>query len=443
MRGYVVVALAILFGFATLALFVPGEAAAQDVTVEIVIVDDNGETVSGVDVTVSWDGQNQTKETLPDGSARFGIPPGADLKVTIDHAAYVRNFPYTIDDVQLPEGEQRISEEVPVSLSGTLELQALEDGEPIEDVVINVRDREVDRWVQGSEEDGENVTVAPGPGMTQNFHTDEDGLVVIERLEQKDYRIFTSKPGYLKTNTDITLAQSSQHENLSIETARVQVDFFVEDSHFEPPEPLENAEIRIEQRGITLETFSDGGQDQRLPVNTDYDIEVTKENYTGVTRTLRLKEEPTTFNVSIQRTPKITLDLLNSQIITGQTTRATVTNAYDEPVEGATIYVDDEEVGETDATGSFDVQIDEDGEHEVRAEFNNLEDSAGIEAFDPDAEDVPEDIADQENQTDEDGDDGDDGDSDAEDDEDGPGFGVLVAVIALLGTVTLLHGIRR
>lgn len=440
MRGYVV-ALAILFGFAAVALFVPAQATAQDdVTVEIVVIDDSGETVSGVEVTVAWDGENQTKETLPDGSAAFGVPQGADLEVTIDHGAYVRNFPYEIDNVQTAEGEQRLREEVPVSHAGTLELQVRQGDEPVEDVTINLQDTEAARWVEGVKNDDGTVTAATGSGTTQNFQTDEDGRVVINRLEQKDYRIFTSKSGYLRTETPITLAESQQRENISVETARVQVDFYVEDHHYDPPEPLEGAEIRIEERGITLETFSDGGQDQRLPVNSNYEIEVSKENYSSVSRTLRVDEEPKTFNVSISRIAKLKLDLLNNQVITGQTTRATVTNAYDEPIEGATIYVDGEEVGETDATGSFDVQLDEDGEHEVRASFDNLEDSAQIEAFDPDAEDVPEDIQNGTNQTDGDGN---DSEGDDNGDEEGPGFGVALAVLALLASVAFLHGSRR
>lgn len=428
MRRSVVVGLSFCLAVLALASFVPGSAAADDVTVELVVVDQDGDTISGVDVTVEWDDGSATDETLPDGSVAFGVPEGADLTVTVDHAAYVRNFPYEIEDVSVPAGESRLKEEVPVSLSATLEIDVNEDGDPVEDLRINLRDRSADRWVQATE--GDDGIFSAGEG-TENYRTTADGSVVIERLEQVDYRIHTSKSGYITTTTDLTLDQDPKTVNVSVETARVQVDFLVQDDYFEPAEPLENAEIRIPERGITLETFSDGGQDQRLPVNTDYDIEVSKPGYQNLTRTLEVEEDPTDFTASIQRTPQISLDLLNDQVITDQTTRVTVRNAYEEPVEGATIALNGNELGTTDATGSLDIQVESAGMGTVTATFDGLEDSATVEAFDPGDDDIPEDIEDEVAADDE--------DDDADDD--GAGFGIVVAAVALAGVLAI--GARR
>lgn len=416
-------------GLLALVLFVAAPASGEDVTLEITIEDAGGETVSGVDVTVAWDGEAKTDETLPDGRVAFAVPEGADVTVTVDHSTYERNFPYEIRDVSVPEGKARLEETVPVSLAGSLEVRVLTGGDPIEGADITLEDRTHGQSIQAELHGDGAYRPSMADDATHRFVTDEAGIVEFKRLEQHDYRIVTEKPEYLTAETDVALASAQLTQNVSLEHAQVDVDFHVVDDHFDPPEPIENARIQIPERGIILETFSDGSQFQRLPVNTDYDIEVSKDGYDGVDRTLELGEMAVDFNVSIQRTPSISLDLLNEQVITNQTTRATVTNAYGEPVSGASIVLDGEAVGETDATGSADLVVPSDGEFTVTASVDGLENSATIQAFDPDDDDIPEAIEDE---VDGDLDDADDADDEADDaDDDGAGFGALVALVAI------------
>lgn len=433
-RAYVPVVI-VAVGLALGAIMVAGTATADDeIVVEVTVENQDGETVSGVDVTVDWEDDAETATTLPDGTQTFVVEEGANLTISVDHMDYVRNFPLERENVTLDEGQSRYSVTVPVWEAAYPTIVVEEDGDPIEDLRVRFLDREENSFVRGSQQGPGEYEVQSLPNSrTASLMTNADGEVELNRIASKEnYRVDTFKAGYLVEEIDLDV-DGFMTETIEVESARVDVDFFVEDDHFDPPQPVADAEISIPEQGITLTTFSDGGQDQRLPVNTDYTIEVSKNGYDGVTEELQLGESSTEFSVSIQRTPELNVDALNTQVIVGQTTRVTVTNAYDEPVAGATITVDGEEVGETDQTGSFDVTLESEGEQTVGASHGGLSEEVTIEAFDPGADDIPEDIQDEVDDVDEDDDDDDDAD------DDGAGFGALVAIGALIATLGLLH----
>lgn len=422
MRRALVSITAVALGVCLLLLAATGSAVADDITVDVTVVDQEGDPVGGVELTITADGDSQTVTTTGSGAALFDVPAGADVNITVDHPEYVRNVPYTIENAAVEEGQSRLTEEIDVSLAGTLAIELQDSGEPVEDVRVLVRDPVRSEWVQAAGDDG-TYTVSTGDEASPNFRTAADGTLTIERLEQHEYVVHTRKPGYLDTETSVSIDDDRIDETISIETARVDVDFFVTDDHFEQPQPLEGATIEIAQRGITLDTFGDGQQEQRLPVNTDYSISVTKDGYDGVTRTLQLGEEETMFNVSIQRTPTLTLTVLNEEVVVGQSNRVTVTNAYDEPVEDAYIQVNGEQVAQTNQNGEADIQHTEEGEAVVTASFDGLSSSVTVEAFEPGADDAPEEIQEMDGDTD-DTDDTDDAD------DNGIGFGVIAALIA-------------
>ena len=429
MRRALVSSIALSLGLCVLLLAATGGVAADDVTVDVTVVNQDGDPVGGAELTVMVDDESQTVTTTGSGAALFDVPEGADVNVTVDHPEYVRNFPYTIENAAVDEGESRLQAEIDVSLAGTLELAVQDSEEPVEEVRVLLRDEVRNDWVLAVTDD-DTYSVSTGEGTSPNFRTAEDGTVTVERLEQHEYTAHTRKAGYLDTETTVSLDDDRVEETIQIETARVQVDFFVDDDHFDPPRPLADATIQIAQRGITLDTFDDGQQEQRLPVNTDYEIEVSKDGYDGVTETLALEEEATTFNVSIQRTPTVTLSVLNEEVVVGQSNRVTVTNAYDEPVANASILLNGEEVAQTNENGEADIEHLEDGEHVVTVEYQGLDDSVTVEAFEPGADDAPEDIQEME-------DDADDTDDADDADDNGIGFGVIAALIAV-GAVLVL-----
>jgi PGF-CTERM protein len=111
-------------------------------------------------------------------------------------------------------------------------------------------------------------------------------------------------------------------------------------------------------------------------------------------------------------------------VIVGETTRIEVTNAYDEPVSGATVRVNDEAVGETDDRGELSIEIDSAGEATVVASDGQI-DSEPITVTGIDPSTTDEDGAPAETP------DGTSPETPEEQPEDTPGFGIAVAIIAL------------
>jgi PGF-CTERM protein len=133
--------------------------------------------------------------------------------------------------------------------------------------------------------------------------------------------------------------------------------------------------------------------------------------------------------VTISRTPELSLTVANERVVVGETTRVTVENAYDEPVAGATVELDETTVGETNANGELAVLIETTGEQSIVATTDELtSETAVVEGFDVDAADET---------------DGDTTDAGAGETSGSiPGFGVGVTALALLVVAGIAHRTR-
>lgn len=388
-------------------------AAVQDVgTVQVNVVDRSGDGLGDVEVTASWDDGEVTESTRSNGRALIDVPVDATVEFTVSDpdGEYVRNHqPVEVSDVA--------GEEVTIEMAepGDVELSVVDaGGDPVEGVELSLFHEDDNRLVD-------------------RVSTDADGTAVVSDIERRTYDVEAIRPGYNSAETTVDLDGSEASATLEIESNRVNVDFNVTDDHFDPAEPVEGAVIDIAGFGTLPPTFSDGTQNQDLPVNDEYDITVDKEGYDPVEVTLDVGEEPTSLDVSIQRTPAITIDQLQDAVVVDQPTLVTITNAYDEPVSGASVSLNDESVGRTDDQGQIFFNVTATGENDLTASYNGLTASGTIVGVEP----SPDTPADPDGETDDDNETEDGDDDEASDDGSGPGFGVLAAVVAVLGAALL------
>lgn len=391
--------------------------AVQDLgTVQVTVVDRSGEGLGDIEVTASWDDGEETESTRTNGQALIDVPVGETVEFTVSDpdGEYVRNH-------QPVEASNAAGEQLSIEMAepGDVELSVVDTaGDPVEGTELTL-------FHEGDSRIVERVT------------TDGEGIATVPDIERRSYDVEAIRAGYNSAAANFTLAGSGTSETIEIESNRVNVDFTVTDDHFDPAQPVQGATIDIAGFGSLPGTFSDGTQNQDLPVNDEYEITVDKEGYDPAEVTLDVGEEPTSLNASIQRTPAITIDQLQDAVVVDQPTLVTITNAYGEPVSGASVSVNDDSVGETDDQGQIFFNVTDTGENELTASYEGLTASGTIVGVEPSA-DTPADPDggdEDDSGADADGDDGDD--DEASDDGSGPGFGVLAAVVAVFGLALL------
>jgi len=388
-----------------------GVGSADDVTLEITIVDRNGQSLSNTDISVTWnDGEGGpiNRTTTADGRALVDVPEGADVSIAVNDDEYVRNRPFRLFDAS----------------GGTVRVQASEIGRatfvvegadgPVESAAIEIRQ--------------------PGSTVT-TLTTNESGVARTPPLEIRRYTVRVTAPGHLQREVTVELGQVERSETITVQRADVDATITVVDDHFEPAEPIEDANVRIESLGTTLTTGSDGTATLSVPVNQNHRVRISKDGYDAERITVKVGEDPVSREVAIQREPSLSLESVNRRIVVGESTVVTVSDEYGERVEGATITVDGETVGETDAQGQRRVPIDDRGEVSVEASNGGVTTSITIEGVDPDATETPANETETPaNATDTPA----NGDTPTETPgEGGPGFGIVVALLAVLGAVAL------
>jgi len=421
LRLGVAVTAAVVLG---VGLFAGAAAGIDDpVTLDITVVDGDGEPVSNAELTVVWADNQTVEETRANGRALVDVPAGADIEIRVDHPEYTRNRPFTVTDATSR------AVEVPVALSGVAELTVLEGEQPVPDTQLTVRE--------------------PDGPVVAELTTDDDGTAETGRLEQGQYEVTTERPGYFDETVTLELDRRQTERSIAVESGRVTVSFRVLDDHFDPPEPIEGATIETER--TILETGSEGQRSVDLDVNTVQNVTVNRDGYVEVTRRLVVGETDRAFEITTQREPELELVSDQQRVIVGEQVRVTATNAYDEPVAGATILLDGEPVGETGTNGQLLVGITETGQQTVRAEADLLRGETTVEGVDPDddsdaaGDDEPggTDSDDEPGGTDDgDANDGDDSagtDDAADDDGSGPGFGLVAVAGAIAALVTAVR----
>ncbi|MHB9288630.1 carboxypeptidase regulatory-like domain-containing protein [Halobacteriales archaeon Cl-PHB] len=361
-RSLAALAVLVLLVSAAAPFGVGTAAAAEQVTLEVTVVDRTGGTVSDVKLSATWDGGGPVNETTrANGKALIDVPAGADVDISVHHDTYMRNFPYSVEDAA---GE---SVQIDVAQKGQITVAVGSSEGPLTDAQV---------WLKRG---------ARYPAAVQ---TDSNGQVTIGPVEQGDYELVVRKPGYLENDTRVTVGGESSRQ-MTLHRASVTASFTVVDDHFENPKAVENASVAIPAIGSSVTTLANGEVTTSVPVNRELQVEITKDGYETVTKTLKVAESDTEIQAAIQRTDAISVAPANERVVVGETTRVTVTDEYGAPVEGATVTAGSEQVGTTDADGHLTVTIDSAGDVTVEATSGDLSASATVEGFDPDATATP------------------------------------------------------
>jgi PGF-CTERM protein len=314
----------------------------------------------------------------------------------------VRNTPYEIDDVE----EESVT--VTVAEKGTAEIQVRDgDGVPVNKAVVQLF------------HDGETVV---------NARTNSNGLYQTGTIEQGEYRLRTLKSSYYTNGTTFEV-DGDVNVTTRIRTGSVLATFEVRDDHFDPPKAVQGATVSIPAIPDESTTLADGEATASVPVNSNLEVQITKEGYETVTETLEVGESDTSLDAFIRKTEALNMAISDAQVLANGSIRVTLTNEYGTEQEGVPVTLDGEQVGETDDSGELEIRISDPGEHTIRAESDGRADSSTVEAVRPGGPTPEETAADTETETDE----------STTSSGIGPGFTPVTAVVAALLAVLFLR----
>lgn len=68
---------------------------ADEVTMEVEVVDRGGNPLDGADLTASWEGGSDEATTAGNGRAFVDVPEGANVTITVDTVDWAGPIPYT------------------------------------------------------------------------------------------------------------------------------------------------------------------------------------------------------------------------------------------------------------------------------------------------------------------------------------------------------------
>lgn len=357
MKGYrfvIVVVALVLASQAAVGVSVASAAdgtttdGTQATTLTVSVVDRFGNGVGGATLTAEWDGGESTAQTASNGKAFLDVEEGADVTIHVEHDSYVRNTPFVVRDA----GEQEV--EITVYRKAEAVVSVAEGDQPVSDARVILRKN--------------GVKAADG-------RTGADGQFASGTIERGTYEVFVAKSGYFTQVSSLDVGGNTggtTEHTVEISQGTVTVEFIVVDDHFDEPRGVEGATVEIAQTGDALSTRSGGTRTVDLPVNTDYEITVSKDGYESRTRTVRVGEDAKSLRFTITRTDALNLEVGNERVVAGEGVRLEVTDEYGDAVEGATVLVDGESVGETDANGVYEASLSESGTHTIQVEHDGV-----------------------------------------------------------------------
>lgn len=347
------------------ALLLVGSAAAppalaagnETVTLTVSVVDGDGDPVPDAELTARWEGGEATERTRSNGQALIDVPEGSDVRIAVAHDDYVRNEPYRLTDAAGGDVSVEVAPE------GSAVVQVTDGDRPLADARVTVS-RDGDTVVEGA--------------------TGDNGAFTTGTIERGSYDLHVVKPGYYAI--DRTLSVSGDVlRTVSIERGTATVRVRVVDDHFDPPRQL-GGTVRMGSLA-TLNASEDGGAAVGVPVNSEFEVRVSKDGYRSTTERFAVGEEDRSVTYDIRRTPALTVTPANARVVVNETVRVEVTDEYGEPVAGAAILLDGREVATTDERGVARVGIDAAGEHEFVARHDGVSaDPAVVEGVRPGAD---------------------------------------------------------
>jgi len=198
---------------------VSGGAVAQSdgetVTVTIAIVDQADNPVSNAELDAEWDGGSTTATTAGNGKAFVDVPADAEVTISVTHPRYVRNSPYIISEASEREVE------VEVYRKSSVRLEVGDDDGPVADASVLIERGGLD--------------VATGT-------TDRNGVYESGVLQEGNYVVTVSKPGYYTRQKPLTI-EGDITNRVALRRGSVAVTIRIADPNFAPPRPVSSATV--------------------------------------------------------------------------------------------------------------------------------------------------------------------------------------------------------
>lgn len=325
------------------------DAAADLVTITVVAVDQNGDGISGATVTATWDGGNDTATTRASGESLLDVPDDERVEIAVTHPEFVRNLAKGLANVNVG---QRVSVEMTPPSNETVTVVD-GSGDPVEGARVTLF------------KDGQYRSAAIG-------RTDANGQYTATGIEEGTYEISVRRSGYDRAYRDAQIAGDSSHTVDVVENSS-QIQFQITDGRLDEGV---RASVSVRTDGeeyLSFRTGESGNAERLLPVNTDYTVVVTRDEYSEVRQEVEVNQRDRMVALTINRTDNLSLSVGTNQVLAGNTVEVTVTDEYDQRVEGATISVDGEAVATTGADGVATVRLAEVGSHELVADDGDVE----------------------------------------------------------------------
>jgi hypothetical protein len=346
MKHYLLAVVLVLLLTTSAAAATAGVADSQaTVTLEVSVTDRFNNGIDGAELTAHWDGGSSTATTASNGKAFVDVEEGADVRLFVNHSAYTKNNPVVIEDA----GQQDVALDVFQTAEATVSV--VDDGAGVDGARVVLTKVGQDR--------------PAATGRTDGSGTFESGTV-----EEGPYTVSVVKEGYRRNETTISV-EGTTDATVALTEDTATVTFEVVDDQFESPQALEDVEIQID--GPTRATVSTSGSGEAqigLAVNAEFTVTVTKDGYVSTTRAVTVGETSETVRFAISREPALNVSASNERVVVGERVRLEVTDEYGETVEGATVSVDGEQVGSTNADGVYRATIDSEGDHTIAVENN-------------------------------------------------------------------------
>jgi PGF-CTERM protein len=339
------VLLSVVLVIAAAAPFVGTATAAtqEQVTLDVKVVNEAGDPVSGATVNAAWDGGTRNATTAANGRAFIDVPQGEDIELTIQDDTYVRNFPKVVTNAETQDVTIEVAEK------GSATLTFTEEG---------------DTAVRNA-----TVFIRSGQRVVVSGKTNANGRFSSGTIEQGDYTLIFRKDGYYRNETSLSVP-GGVIRSYEMRQGSVNLEFRVSDDHFDDPRPLSDAAVTL--AGTGTQRTTNGRVTFTVPVNTQQEVDITKEGYQTVERTVTVGESSQTVRVTTQRTPELNLTADSARVLVGNRVGVSVLNAYDEPVNGATISLDGETLGQTGGDGEFRFRVERTGNQTLVAQSGSL-----------------------------------------------------------------------
>lgn len=317
-------------------------AGQETATLTVTVVSGSDTPIGGATIEATWEGGETTATTAGNGKAFVDVPQGADVNLSVESEDFVRNTPKLVEDASSRDVT------VEVARKGEFTLHVTDADGAVENARVSLA--------------SDGVTIVQG-------RTNASGYFTSGTVERGGYVLDAFKSGYHRNITRVTV-DASTAADLTMRTGTVNVQFEVLDDHFSPPRTLTDAQVEVGDIGT--QRTAGGSVTFSLPVNTRYQISATKEGYRTNETAVYVGTGESTRTLTIQRERALDAEAANERVVVGEQVQVTVRNAYGEAVEGATVLVDGDGGGETDANGVARVAIESEGDHTVVASLDGV-----------------------------------------------------------------------